>query len=235
MKKGRLDRDLAGNNFNAFCVIALWVEFLFEDNNVKAASGAFGRTEGKTTWSGREPVTNRAVALAAGGRSFQNDLSELFSRERKRNARQLRGTKQSIQVRIQLIEHTLGQSGRIEDGMAAMDHMIVEWQNHQRRICDNAAEHAGIHGVKVDRFGMDNLTEASEGLIRLESPSFLHARHKAIWEISLRKQQRQVDAFRPFCSPLRQRDGFHCDTGEKQQSAVEFRFWKRDERNAFFR
>jgi hypothetical protein len=59
--------------------------------------------------------------------------------------------------------------------MAAMDHMIVEWQNHQRWVGDNAAENAGIHGVKVNRFGMDNLTEASDGLMSLESPSFRRA------------------------------------------------------------
>ena len=64
--------------------------------------------------------------LAAGGGGVQNDLSELFSRERKRNARKLRGTKQSIEVRIQLIEHAVGQRRSIEDRMAAMDHMIVE-------------------------------------------------------------------------------------------------------------
>ena len=57
--------------------------------------------------------------------------------------------------------------------MAAMDHMIVERQDHQRWVGDNAAENAGIHGVKVNRLGMDNLTEASDGLVCSEDPSFL--------------------------------------------------------------
>src|SRR4029450_1710730 len=112
----------------------------------------------------------------------QNDLSELLFRERKRNPRQLRGTKQSIQVRIQLIEHPLGQGGGIEDRVATMNHMIVERQNHQRWIGDNAAKNARIHGVKVNRFGMDNLTEAGDGLVCSEDLSFLRARHTRIWE-----------------------------------------------------
>src|SRR5262249_24771288 len=118
--------------------------------------------------------------------------------------------------------------------MAAMDHMIVKGQNHQRWVGDNAGENGGIHGVKVNRFGMDNLTEASDGLMSLESPSFRHARHKAIWEISLRKQQPQCDTFRPFYSPPRQCDRFSLSYW-KQQSAVEFRFRKCNERNALFR
>jgi hypothetical protein len=62
--------------------------------------------------------------------------------------------------------------------MATMDHMIVERQNHQRWVSDNTAENAGIHGVKVRRFGMDGLRETSDGLIRREDPSFLRIRHK---------------------------------------------------------
>lgn len=71
----------------------------------------------------------------------------------------------------------MGQGCRVEDSMAAMDHVIVEGQNHERWVRDDPAENAGVHGVKVNRLGMDDLTKASDGLIRREDPSFLSARH----------------------------------------------------------
>jgi hypothetical protein len=71
----------------------------------------------------------------------------------------------------------MSQGCRIEDRMAAMDHMIVERQNHNRGIRDDPAENAGVHGIKVNRLGMNGLSQASDGLIRREDPSFLCARH----------------------------------------------------------
>jgi hypothetical protein len=68
-----------------------------------------------------------------------------------------------------------------------MDHMIVEGQHHQRWIGDNPAENAGIHGVKINRLGMDDLTEARDGLIRREDPSFLCARHTRNWRLDQKK------------------------------------------------
>ena len=106
--------------------------------------------------------------FAARGSGVQNDLSELFFRETEAVSAPVLRNEAVDQDEDLIGKACRGQRGGIEDSMTAMDHMIVERQNHQRGVGDDAAENAGIHGVKVSRFGMDRLTETSDGLIRHE-------------------------------------------------------------------
>jgi hypothetical protein len=66
-------------------------------------------------------------------------------------------------VGFQLIQHPVDQRRGIEHGMAPVHHMVVERQNHQRRVCDDSAEDARIHGVEVTRFGVDSRSQTGDG------------------------------------------------------------------------
>src|SRR5687767_11217049 len=67
---------------------------------------------------------------------------------------------------LQLIQHAMRQRRGIEDGMAAVHHMIVERQNHQRRVGDDSAEDARVHGIKITRFGVDSRPQTGDGFFR---------------------------------------------------------------------
>ncbi len=76
---------------------------------------------------------------------------------------------------VQLVEHSVRQGGGIEDGMAAMDHMVVEGQDHESRIGDDPAEDAGVHRVKIAGPLVNGRAKTGDGFIRRQKGN-LHAR-----------------------------------------------------------
>ena len=143
-------------------IVTLRVSFLLEDDHIEAAADTLRRTEAVAAGTGGKPVAHRSFALAARRRGFQNNLAQALAWKRQRNARAVGRFDQPIQVRVELIEHAMSQRGRVEDGMAAVHHVIVERQHHERGIGDDTAEHAGIHRVKIRCFGVDGLAQARE-------------------------------------------------------------------------
>jgi hypothetical protein len=53
-------------------------------------------------------------------------------------------------------------------------HVIVEGENHERGISDNAAEDAGVHGVEVPSFGVDGSTQTGNRFVQGKNRSIRH-------------------------------------------------------------
>ena len=58
------------------------------------------------------------------------------------------------------------QCGGVEDGVAAVHHVIVERQHHERGVGDDAAEDAGVHRVEVACLRVDRLAQAADRIVR---------------------------------------------------------------------
>ena len=54
-------------------------------------------------------------------------------------------------MRVEIVDPAVDDAGGVEDAVAAMDHVIVERNHHQRRIGDDAAELARIERRVLDR------------------------------------------------------------------------------------
>jgi hypothetical protein len=63
---------------------------------------------------------------------------------------------------IELVEHAMGECRRVEDGVAPMDHMVVERQNHERRIGDDPADQARIHRKELAGFCLSRIAQTGE-------------------------------------------------------------------------
>ena len=62
----------------------------------------------------------------------------------------------------------------VMDGVAAVRHVIVQGQDHERRVGDDAAENARVHGVEIDCFGVNGFLQSCQRLIRSEGGSLSH-------------------------------------------------------------
>jgi hypothetical protein len=47
-----------------------------------------------------------------------------------------------------------------------MHHMVIERQDHERRVGDDASQDAGVHGVEIDGLDMHSVSQARAGFIR---------------------------------------------------------------------
>ena len=54
-------------------------------------------------------------------------------------------------MRIEVVDPAVDDAGGVEDAVAAMDHVIVERDHHQRGIGDDAAELARVERRVFDR------------------------------------------------------------------------------------
>ena len=141
------------------------LRFRPENHHVETAGDAFPRRQAETAGADRQPVTDRGAALAADGGGVDDDLAQLMRLERQRNACHFRRAQQAFEVRVELVEHAADDGRGVKYGVAAMHHVIIERQHHERRIRDDAPQHAGVHGVEVVRPVMQPAAQTRHGLI----------------------------------------------------------------------
>ena len=69
-------------------------------------------------------------------------------------------------MEIELVEHSMRKDRGVKHRMTAVHHVIIEGQDHERRIGDNAVQDAGVHRVEVSCVGMNRLAQTGNGQIR---------------------------------------------------------------------
>ena len=94
-----------------------------------------------------------------------------------------------MQVRVELIEHAMGQRSRVEDRVAAVHHVIVERQHHERGVGDDAVEDARIHRVKIRRFGVNGLAQTRKRFFSGENGGFTCIGHSHCTRVLRQKAQ----------------------------------------------
>ena len=57
----------------------------------------------------------------------------------------------NFQVRVEVVDAPVHQPRRVEDPVPAVDHVIIERDDHQRRIGDDASKLAGVERRVADR------------------------------------------------------------------------------------
>jgi hypothetical protein len=70
------------------------------------------------------------------------------------------GAQQAFEMRLELVQLAIDDHRCIEYGVTTVYHVVVERQNHTRRVGNNAAQDAGVHGVEIDGLGMDSVLQA---------------------------------------------------------------------------
>jgi hypothetical protein len=105
-----------------------------------------------------------------------------------------------IEMRLEIVDASVDDPGRVEDAVAAMHHVIVERDHHQRGICDDATELARVEGVELNRLPPAELVERGENVSRRQQPG--HVCGGAHWTTV-----RQASGIRPSAfvkAPARQ-------------------------------
>jgi hypothetical protein len=69
-------------------------------------------------------------------------------------------------VRIELIQLAIDDHGCIKHRVTTMHHVIIERQDHKRRVGDYASQDAGVHSVEINGLGMHSVSQARAGFIR---------------------------------------------------------------------
>src|SRR5262249_55494419 len=121
-----------------------------EDHDEEPGVGAAGRGEAKTARSGRSPVPDRALAPPAGGGGPHDDVAHLVS-GRKLELRILRGPDEAIEVRLEVVDLASLDRRGVEDAVAAVHHVVVERDDHQRGVGHDSAELARVERPVLDR------------------------------------------------------------------------------------
>jgi hypothetical protein len=114
----------------------------------------------------------------------------------------------------------------IKDTVAPMYHMVIQGQHHERRIGDNTAEDARVHGVKIRGFGMPRAPQAIQCFSRRECTRSRHLGHGS-QPCPSRGQPTLL--LKIGWHELRDGRRFF-----KRKSAIQFRFRQDGMRNTFF-
>lgn len=59
------------------------------------------------------------------------------------------GTHEAFQMGINVVGCAVNAFEGVKNAIAAMDQMVVGGNQHEQGICDDSAQHAGVHGVKL--------------------------------------------------------------------------------------
>ena len=79
-------------------------------------------------------------------RRLEHDAPHLRARERQAQPRALRRREEAREVVVERVEPPLDDLGRVEDGMAAVDEVVVEVDDGEGRLGRDAAELGGVEG-----------------------------------------------------------------------------------------
>ena len=74
----------------------------------------------------------------------------------------------AIEMRFQIVDLPVNQSGRIEDPMAAVHDVIVERDHHQRGIGDDAPELAGVERGELHGLPSAQRAQVAKDLVGAE-------------------------------------------------------------------
>jgi hypothetical protein len=72
-------------------------------------------------------------------------------------------------MRFQIVNTPVHQTSSVEDAVAAVDHVIVERNDHQRGISDDASELAGIERAELDGLPRAKRAQAGKHILRAEN------------------------------------------------------------------
>ena len=69
-------------------------------------------------------------------------------------------------MRFEIVDAAVDEAGRVEDAVTAMHHVIVEGNDHQGRIGDDAPELARVEGGEFDRLSSAKRPQARKHVVR---------------------------------------------------------------------
>jgi hypothetical protein len=147
----RLDRIGGGHHPHALGLPLVGVDQAREDHHEEPGIGAGRRHQVEAARPRRQPVANRAVAPSARGGGLDDDVAHLGTAARQLQLGALRRLDEAIEVRLEIVDPAVDDAGGVEDAVAAVDHVIVERNHHQRRIRHHAAKLAGVERRVLDR------------------------------------------------------------------------------------
>ena len=65
-------------------------------------------------------------------------------------------------MRLEVVDLSANEAGGVEDAMAAVHHVVVEREHHQRRIGDHPAQLAGVERREFHRLAVAECAESGE-------------------------------------------------------------------------
>ena len=84
-------------------------------------------------------------------------------------------------MRFEIVDAPVHEPGGVEDAVAAMDHVVVERDQHQRRIGDDAAELARIERVELHRLPRPQRAQAAQHVVGVQHPKGGCARRRHVF------------------------------------------------------
>src|SRR4030095_5937872 len=120
------------------------------DHHEEAGLGAGRRGEAEAPRPRRSPVADRALAPPAGGGGPHDDVAHLVPC-RERELRVPGRPDEPIQVRLEVVDLAALDRRGVEDAVAAVHHVVVERDDHQRRVGHDPAELARVERPVLDR------------------------------------------------------------------------------------
>ncbi len=71
----------------------------------------------------------------------------------------------AFEVGVEIVDPPADERRRVEDAMAAVNHVVIERQHHQRRVGDNPAKLAGVERLELYRLVSPEAAQGVEHIL----------------------------------------------------------------------